>query len=80
MSDTVKTLEHVDEYLHLAQEYDCSDVHLSPTCQPKWRRFGLMQPIWENGDYLTAEQTEKLARIPSQKAIETSATATIIQP
>lgn len=62
MSETVKTLEHVDEYLHLAQEYDCSDVHLSPTCQPKWRRFGLMQPIWENGDYLTPAQTEKLAR------------------
>jgi len=62
MSETIHVLDHVDEYLRLAQEYDCSDVHLSPTCQPKWRRFGLLQPIWENCDYLTAEQTEKLAR------------------
>ncbi|NNE93126.1 MAG: PilT/PilU family type 4a pilus ATPase, partial [Verrucomicrobiales bacterium] len=60
--ETIKVLDHVDEYLKLAQEYDVSDVHLSPTCQPKWRRFGLLQPIWENGEILTAEQTEKLAR------------------
>ena len=60
--DLVKVLTHVDEYLKLAQEYDVSDVHLSPTCQPKWRRFGLLQPIWENSEFLTQEQTEVLAR------------------
>lgn len=62
MSDTVAALDHVDEYLKLAQEYDVSDVHLSPTCKPKWRRFGLLQPIWENAEELSAERTESLAR------------------
>ena len=62
MSDTVKVLDHVDEYLKLAQEYDVSDVHLAPNSQPKWRRFGLLQPIWENADVATPEQTESLAR------------------
>ncbi len=60
--ETIAILDHVDEYLHLAQEYDVSDVHLAPNAQPKWRRFGLLQPIWENGDIITPEQTEKLAR------------------
>lgn len=64
MSDTgtIAVLNHVDEYLKLAQQYDCSDLHLSPTCQPSWRRFGLLQPLWENADYITPEQTEHLAR------------------
>jgi len=62
MSDTVPVLGHVDEYLSLAQEYDVSDVHLAPHTQPKWRRFGLLQPIWENGEILTPEDTERLAR------------------
>ncbi|MEO0415043.1 MAG: PilT/PilU family type 4a pilus ATPase [Verrucomicrobiota bacterium] len=62
MSDTVGLLEHVDEYLQLAQEYDVSDVHLAPTCKPKWRRFGLLQPIWENAEIMTPENTETLAR------------------
>ncbi|MCB1065459.1 MAG: type IV pilus twitching motility protein PilT [Verrucomicrobiae bacterium] len=63
MSDTVPVLDHVDEYLRLAQQYDCSDVHIAPFCKPKWRRFGLLQPIWENGEELTPEQTEHLARV-----------------
>lgn len=62
MSDTVPVLDHVDEYLHLAQQYDCSDVHIAPFCKPKWRRFGLLQAIWENAEVLTPEQTEHLAR------------------
>ncbi len=61
MSDTVPVLGHVDEYLKLAQEYDVSDVHLAPNAQPKWRRYGLLQPIWENAELLTAEDTERLA-------------------
>ncbi len=60
--DTVPALEHVDDYLRLAQEYDVSDLHIAPTCKPKWRRFGLLQPIWENAEPLSPEQTEKLAR------------------
>ncbi len=58
----VQALEHVDEYLKLAQEYDVSDVHLAPNSKPKWRRFGLLQPIWENSEILSADQTEVLAR------------------
>lgn len=61
-TETIAVLDHVDEYLKLAQQYDCSDVHLSPTCQPSWRRFGRLQPLWENAEYLTSEQTEHLAR------------------
>ena len=60
--ETVPALDHVDEYLKLAQEYDVSDVHLAPTSKPKWRRFGLLQPVWENAEILSPEQTEKLAR------------------
>lgn len=62
MSDLVQVLSHVDEYLKLAQEYDVSDVHLAPSAPPKWRRFGLLQPIWENSEQLTPEDTERLAR------------------
>ncbi len=63
MSDEiVKALSHVDEYLKLAQEHDVSDVHLAPTCLPKWRRFGRLQPIWENAEAFTPEGTETLAR------------------
>ena len=50
-TETIAVLDHVDEYLKLAQQYDCSDVHLSPTCQPSWRRYGRLQPVWENADY-----------------------------
>ncbi len=60
--DTVPVLDHVDEYLRLAQQYDVSDVHLAPTSKPKWRRFGLLQPLWENAEPLSPEHTEQLAR------------------
>ncbi|HRQ88441.1 MAG TPA: type IV pilus twitching motility protein PilT [Bacteroidia bacterium] len=62
MSDTVPVLGHVDEYLKLAQEYNVSDVHLAPFAPPKWRRFGLLQPIWDNAEMLTPDDTERLAR------------------
>jgi hypothetical protein len=70
MSDTVPVLGHVDEYLSLAQEYNVSDVHIAPFAQPKWRRFGLLQPIWENAEQLTPEDTERLARTKLEAAIE----------
>lgn len=60
MSDTVSTLQHIDEYLRLGQEYDCSDVHLSTNCPPMWRRFGRLEHIWENADLLTAADTNRL--------------------
>ena len=61
MSDKVQVLGHVDDYLKLAQEYNVSDVHLAPNAPPKWRRYGLLQPIWEDSELLTAEDTERLA-------------------
>lgn len=62
MSDTVPVLSHVEEYLRLAQEYNVSDVHLAPNAPPKWRRYGLLQPIWDNAEILTPADTERLAR------------------
>lgn len=47
-------LGHVDEYLKIGQEYHCSDIHLPTNCQPTWRRFGVLQPIWEDAKKLTA--------------------------
>ncbi len=55
-------LDHVDQYLQLGRDYDCSDLHL-PTCYPPaWRRFGQLSPIWEDHQPLSAEDTERLAR------------------
>ncbi len=58
--DAVPVLESVDEYLAVGQEYDCSDVHLATASPPSWRRFGILQAIWENAELLTAEDTERL--------------------
>lgn len=55
-------LDHVDQYLRLGREYDCSDIHLPTAYPPAWRRFGQLQPIWDDHLPLTAEETEKLAR------------------
>ncbi len=60
--DRVPILEHVDQYLQLGQQYDCSDIHLPTDSTPHWRRFGLLQPIWPNADKLTAPDTERLAK------------------
>ena len=55
-------LDHVDQYLRLGREYGCSDVHLATAFPPAWRRFGQLQPIWDDHDPLTAEDTERLVR------------------
>ncbi|MEO0447901.1 MAG: PilT/PilU family type 4a pilus ATPase [Verrucomicrobiota bacterium] len=60
MSDTVATLGHVDDYLKMAVDYDASDLHLAVGTQPSWRRFGTLQPIWENAVPLTKEDAERL--------------------
>ncbi|MFM7180914.1 MAG: type IV pilus twitching motility protein PilT [Verrucomicrobiales bacterium] len=60
--EDVPVLEHVDEYLHLGQDYDCSDIHLATGAQPHWRRYGLLQPIWAHAGLLTPRDTERLAR------------------
>lgn len=55
-------LAHVDEYLQVGIEYECSDIHLPTGYPPAWRRFGSLSPIWDNHAPLTAEDTERLTR------------------
>lgn len=62
MSESVKTLDHVDSYLKIGQDYEASDVHLAVRTKPHWRRFGHLAPIWDDADPLRAAETEKLAR------------------
>lgn len=57
----VAALSSVDEYLQLAQQYDCSDLHLATGSPPMWRRYGNLQPIWDNAALLTQEDTRRLA-------------------
>ncbi|WP_009961044.1 type IV pilus twitching motility protein PilT [Verrucomicrobium spinosum] len=57
----VATLSSVDEYLQLAQQYDCSDLHLATGSPPMWRRYGTLQPIWNNASLITAEEAQRLA-------------------
>lgn len=54
--------DHVDNYLKVGIEYECSDIHLPTAFPPAWRRFGQLQAIWEGSPPLTSEQTEKLTR------------------
>ena len=61
-TEQVQVLQHVDDYLRLGQEYDCSDIHLATASKPTWRRHGLLQPIWENTDRLSEADTERLVR------------------
>ena len=53
--------DHVDDYLREGQESDASDIHLPVNCQPTWRRFGIVEPIWPSAPMLTAADTERLA-------------------
>ena len=55
-------MPHVDGYLKLGQDYDCSDIHLAVNSRPTWRRFGQLLPIWEEAPNLTPQDTEVLAR------------------
>ncbi|MGH8046422.1 MAG: type IV pilus twitching motility protein PilT [Chthoniobacterales bacterium] len=48
-------------YLAVGKEHDASDIHLSVNSPPMWRRFGVLQPIWNDAPMLTAADTEKLA-------------------
>ena len=57
----VEVLSHVDEYLKIGQEYDCSDIHLATNAKPTWRRYGTLQAIWEDAAVLGPEDTERLA-------------------
>lgn len=57
-----QVLDHVDQYLLLGREYDCSDLHLPTAYPPAWRRYGQLTPIWEDHAPLSPEDTERLAR------------------
>ena len=57
-----QVLDHVDQYLRLARDYDCSDLHLATAFPPAWRRFGKLLPIWDDHPNLEPEDTERLAR------------------
>ena len=53
---------HVDDYLHLGKEADASDIHLSVSSPPTYRRYGTLLPMWENAPKLAAEDTEALVK------------------
>jgi twitching motility protein PilT len=55
------TLDHVDQYLRIAQESGCSDIHLGVYSQPIWRRYGMLEPVWLQAPKLTVADTERLA-------------------
>jgi len=57
-----EVLAHVDEYLKIGMEYDCSDIHLPTAYPPAWRRYGTLAPIWDDHPPLSAEDTERLAK------------------
>jgi twitching motility protein PilT len=59
--DRHPTLDHVDQYLMVGKESDASDVHLAINAPPSWRRFGVLEPIWQKAPVLTAADTERLA-------------------
>lgn len=54
------TLDHVDQYLRIAQESGASDIHLGVNAQPIWRRYGNLDPIWLQSPKLAASDTERL--------------------
>jgi len=58
----ISVYDHVDQYLQIGIQYDCSDIHLPTAFPPTWRRFGQLQPIWEEAPSFTAEDTEKLVK------------------
>ena len=63
-------LPHVDGYLKLGQDYDCSDIHLAVNSRPTWRRFGQLLPIWEEAPNLTPQDTEVLAGASGRPGME----------
>ncbi len=54
-------LSHVDHYLTVGKESGASDIHLSVNSPPIWRRYGLLEPIWQQAQPLSPEHTEQLA-------------------
>jgi twitching motility protein PilT len=68
----VNALAHVDQYLQLGIEYECSDIHLATASEPYWRRNGTLCPIWPEAEKLTAQDTIRLVEAflsPKEKKI-----------
>jgi twitching motility protein PilT len=61
LDGSTHTLEHVDQYLRIAQESGASDIHLGVNSQPIWRRFGNLEAIWLQAPKLYMADTERLA-------------------
>ncbi len=59
--DTIRTLDHVDQYLTVGRESGASDIHLAVNSRPIWRRFGNLEAIWLKAPVLAAADTERLA-------------------
>jgi twitching motility protein PilT len=57
-----QVFDHVDQYLQICREFDCSDLHLATAYPPAWRRFGQLSMIWPDHQPLPPEETERLAR------------------
>ena len=57
-----QVLNHVDDYLQIGIQYECSDVHLATGYPPAWRRFGSLGPIWNDHQPLEAADTERLVK------------------
>ena len=57
-----QVLNHVDDYLQIGIQYDCSDIHLATGYPPAWRRFGTLSPIWADHPALEAPDTERLVK------------------
>ena len=55
-------LPHVDGYLKIGQDFDCSDIHLAVNTPPTWRRYGQLMPIWAEAPKLTPADTDTLVR------------------
>ncbi|MBK1791939.1 type IV pilus twitching motility protein PilT [Persicirhabdus sediminis] len=55
-------LDHVDQYLQIGNEYECSDIHLATASPPIWRRHGKLQPIWEDHQPLSEEDMDRLTK------------------
>ncbi len=67
----VHTLAHVDHYLKIGVDSDASDIHLPAMCQPTWRRYGRLEPIWLQAPTLTPAETDHLAQtfLPEEQKI-----------
>ena len=61
LDGSTHTLEHVDQYLRVAQESGASDIHLGVNAQPIWRRYGNLEAVWLQAPKLAAADTERLA-------------------